>query len=125
MGSRAQAVRDVHPLRMADTPEAALRLLLAPGADVQATLQRAGAELAAHHDRLGAAFHGAAARLGAELEPAALQKAFGSADPAQQWALYGQLWQGMGLAPGQPWASGFAEAAALHLAAVYDELGKT
>ncbi len=125
MGSRAHAVREVNPLRMAATPEAALRLLLAPGADVQATLQRAATELVAHQDRLTAAFRGAAARMAEEMAPAALEKALGQTDPAQLWALYTQLWQGLGLAPGQPWATGFAEAAALHLATAYDDLGKT
>ena len=47
-----------------------------------------------------------------------------AARAAQRWALYQGLWQGMGLAPGQPWSEGFAEAALLHLAAAYDAQGK-
>jgi type VI secretion system FHA domain protein len=127
LGSRAPALhagREVNPLRLAATPEAALRLLLAPGADVQVPLQRAATELMAHQDRLSAAFRGATARMGQEMAPAALEQALGRADPAQLWALYTQLWAGLGLTPGQPWPTGFVEAAALHLATAYDELGK-
>ena len=135
IGSRAPAllaVRDVNPLRMAATPEAALRLLLRPGADVQAPVQRATAELAAHDARLMAAFRSAATRLGDEMAPASLEAALprtrgaelDASYKAALWDLYSQLWQGIGLAPGQPWAQGFLEAAMLHLAAAYDEQGK-
>ncbi len=126
LGSRAPALhaaREVNPLRLAATPEAALRLLLAPGADVQAPLQRAATELVAHQDRLSAALRAATARIGQEMAPAALEQALGRTDPAQLWALYTQLWAGLGLAPGQPWEAGFVEAAALHLATAYDDLG--
>jgi len=137
IGSRApalQAVRDVNPLRLAATPEAALLALLAPGEDSAAPLQRAGAELAAHPQRLLAAFGGATQRLGEEIAPDALQAALptsGAAETAAQqqarhaqlWALYTQVWRGMGLAPGQPWPQAYAEAAALHLAAAYDAQG--
>jgi type VI secretion system FHA domain protein len=127
VGSRAPALhagREVNPLRLAATPEAALRLLLAPGADVQVPLQRAATELVAHQDRLSAAFRGAMARMGQEMAPAALEQALGGNDPEQLWALYTQVWAGLGLAPGQPWPIGFVEAAALHLATAYDDLGK-
>jgi type VI secretion system FHA domain protein len=137
MGSRApalQAVRDVNPLRLAATPEAALLALTAPGTDSTAPLQRAAAELARHPQRLLAAFNAATQRLGEEIAPAALQAALpapsAAETPAQQqarhaqlWALYTQVWQGMGLAPGQTWPQGFVEAAGLHLAAAYDAQG--
>lgn len=145
IGSRAPAlgaVRELNTLRLAPTPEAALLALLAPGSDAAATLQRATDELAAHQARLLAAFRGAATRLGEEIAPNALQAALGAAAPAasqqaqpaeqaqqaqqaQLWALYTQIWQSLGLAPGQPWAQGFQEAALMHLAAVYDETSKT
>ena len=133
IGSRAPAllpVRDVNPLRLAASPEAALLALLAPGADVDAPLRRAATELASHQTRLMAAFRAAASRLGQDMAPASLQAALGaggmqgSAPQAQLWALYTQLWQGQGLAPGQTWEQGFLEAALLHLAAAYDEPGK-
>jgi predicted component of type VI protein secretion system len=131
MGSRAPAllpVREVNPLRLAATPEAALRALLAPGSNVEAPLQRTAAELAAHQDRMMAAFRGAATRLGEEMSPASLEKALGAstgmAPAARLWELYLQLWQGIGLASDQPWTKGFVEAALLHLAAAYDEHGK-
>jgi len=139
IGSRAPAllaVRDVNPLRLAHTPEAALLALLAPGADAAAPLQRAAAELASHQRQLLAAFRGAAQKLGEEIAPDALQAALpaaGAADTAAQqqarqahlWALYSHVWQGMGLAPGQPWSQGFLEAALLHLATAYDASGTT
>jgi predicted component of type VI protein secretion system len=131
MGSRAPAllpVRDVNPLRVARTPEAALQALLAPGVDPQQPLQRAAAELAAHQDRLLAAFQGATQRLGEEMAPESLDAAVAgtgdAARTAQRWELYKGLWQGLGLAADQPWSQGFAEAALLHLAAAYDAQGK-
>lgn len=137
IGSRApalQAVRDVNPLRLAATPEAALLALLAPGADTTRPLQRAAAELAAHPQRLLGAFRKATQRLGEDIAPDALQAALpaaaGTETPSQQqarharlWALYTQVWQSLGLAPGQAWPQGFAEAAALHLASAYDDPG--
>ena len=144
IGSRAPAlaaVRELNTLRLAATPEAALQALLALGADATATVQRAADEVAAHQARLLAAFRAAAVRLGEEIAPASLQSALGATAPtpaatpapaltptpsqqAQLWALYTQVWQGLGLAPGQPWAQGFQEAALMHLAAAYDEAGK-
>ncbi|CAD5369876.1 FHA domain-containing protein [Rubrivivax sp. A210] len=131
IGSRSPAlvpVRELNPLRVARSPEAALLALLAPGVDAQQPLQRAAAELAAHQDRLLAALAGATQRLGEELAPDSLDAAVAGSDEAaraaQRWALYTGLWQGMGLAPGRPWSEGFAEAARLHLAAAYDEQGK-
>jgi type VI secretion system FHA domain protein len=131
IGSRAPAlvaVREVNLLRVASSPEAAVNALLAPGADVAGPLQRAASELSAHQDRLMAAFRGAALRLGEELAPDSLDAAVGgsggAAQTAQRWELYKSLWQGLGLAPGQPWSKGFLEAALLHLAASYDEQGK-
>ena len=138
IGSRAPAllaVRDVNPLRLAATPEAALRTLLAPGARPEVPLQRAATELAAHQDRVLAAFRAAAVQLGQEIAPEALEAALPTITPlgdnaAQQqarqarlWTLYTQLWQGMGLAPGQAWSTGFVEAAQLHLATAYDAPG--
>lgn len=133
IGSRAPALgalRELNALRLAATPEAALLALLAPGTDAAATLQRAGDELAAHQARLLSAFRTAGTRLGEEIAPASLQQALGAATPstaqqAQLWALYTQVWQGLGLATGQPWAQGFQEAALMHLAAAYDDTGKT
>jgi predicted component of type VI protein secretion system len=132
IGSRAPAlgaVRELNALRLAATPEAALQALLAPGTDAAVTVQRAAEELAAHQARLLSAFRSAGTRLGEEIAPASLQQALGAATPstaqqAQLWALYTQVWQGLGLAPGQPWAQGFQEAALMHLAAAYDEAGK-
>jgi type VI secretion system FHA domain protein len=128
IGSRSpalQPVRDVNPLRLAATPEAALKALLAPGASVEVPLQRAAAELAAHQDRMMAAFRAAATQLGEEISPTALQQALPGADDdehkARLWELYTQLWQGIGLASGQPWSKGFLEAALLHLAVAYDQ----
>lgn len=134
IGSRAPAtlgaMRDLNALRLAPTPEAALAALLAPGCDAATTLQRATEELAAHQARLLSAFRAAATRLGEEVAPASLQAALGAATPsaaqqAELWTLYTQVWQSLGLAPGQPWAQGFQEAALMHLAAAYDEAGKT
>jgi predicted component of type VI protein secretion system len=141
IGSRAPAlvpVRELNPLRLAATPQAALLALMAPGADAEAALQRAAAELAAHQKRLMAAFRGAATRLGQEMAPASLAQALGlatadaagaartagAAEQARLWQLYGQLWQGLGLAAGQPWEQGFLEAALMHLAAAYDDPAK-
>jgi type VI secretion system FHA domain protein len=131
IGSRSpalQPVRDVNPLRLAATPEAALKALLAPGTQVEAPLQRAAAELAAHQDRMMAAFRAAATQLGEEMSPAALQAALpGTEDDehkARLWDLYTQFWQGIGLTPGLPWPKGFLEAALLHLAAAYDQPAK-
>ncbi len=128
IGSRSpalQPVRDVNPLRLATTPEAALRALLAPGAQVEAPLQRAAAELATHQDRMMAAFRTAASQLGEEMAPPALLAALPGPDDdehkARLWDLYTQLWQGIGLTPGLPWPKGFLEAALLHLAAAYDQ----
>jgi predicted component of type VI protein secretion system len=131
IGSRAPAlgaVRELGTLRLAATPEAALQALLAPGADAAAPVQRAAEELAAHQARLLAAFRGAAGRLGEDIAPASLQAALGATaaaptgpQQAQLWALYTQVWQSLGLAPGQGWAQGFQEAALLHLAAAYDD----
>ncbi len=131
LGSHAPAlapVRDMNPLRRAASPEGALAGLLAPGADAEAALQRAGADLAAHQERLLAAYRGAATRLGEAMAPAALEKALGertgTAPAARLWEMYTQIWHGLGLAPGQPWPQGFVEAALLHLAAAYDEQNK-
>lgn len=131
IGSRAPAlgaVRELGTLRLAATPEAALQALLAPGADAAAPVQRAAEALVAHQARLLAAFRGAAGRLGEDIAPASLQAALGTAaappsalQQAQLWALYTQVWQSLGLAPGQGWAQGFQEAALMHLAAAYDE----
>ncbi|MBA4176413.1 MAG: type VI secretion system-associated FHA domain protein TagH [Leptothrix sp. (in: Bacteria)] len=137
IGSRApalQAVRDVNPLRLAATPEAALLALLAPGARPEVPLRRAAAELTAHEQRMLAAFRHAAQQLGEEIAPEALEAALptssGSdaaarlqARQARLWTLYTQVWQGMGLAPGLAWSQGFVEAAQLHLATAYDKPG--
>ena len=133
IGSRAPALgagREPNALRLATTPEAALEALLAPGADAAVTVQRAADEVAPHQARRLSAFRTAALRLGEEITPASLQQALGAATPsaaqkARLWALYKQLWQGLGMAPGQPWAQGFQEAALMHLAANYDEAGET
>lgn len=130
LGSHAPAlvpVRDSSPLRRAASTEAALVALLAPGAEVDAVLQRTGLDLAAHEHRLLDAFRAAAEKLGAVMAPAALEKALGErtgmAPAAQLWDLYTQLWHDLGLAPGLPWQQGFVDAALLHLATAYDEHG--
>jgi predicted component of type VI protein secretion system len=128
LGSRApalQAVRDANPLRLAATPEAALLALLAPAANPEAPLQRTAAELLAHQGRVMAAFRSAAERMGKDMAPGSLEAVLpGDADSEQAarlWQLYTQLWQGMGMAPDQPWSAGFVEAALMHLSAAYDE----
>jgi hypothetical protein len=60
------------------------------------------------------------------LAPEALQAALPAGGspavmPAQLWSLYQVLWDSLGLAPGQGWTAGLAEAAQQHLAAAYDE----
>jgi type VI secretion system FHA domain protein len=131
IGSRApalQAMREAHPLHLAASPEAALLGLLAPGTDAAVALGSVATELATHQERLLTAFRSAVARLGTEMAPASLERAMpGPSDAehkARLWDLYGTLWRGIGLAPGQPWTEGFLEAALLHLAAAYDVHGK-
>lgn len=135
IGSRATAlgaVRELSPLRLANSPEAALLMLLAPGANAGVAVQAAAAELAAHQGRLLKAFRDAAQRLGEDIAPASLEAALGAARPgetpaqhqARLWGLYTQVWQGLGLAPGEAWSQGFLEAALLHLASAYDKVPK-
>ena len=69
-----------------------------------------------------AAYRGAVQRLADDLAPGTLVQALPTADAARHWALYGSLWQRLGLvSEDAPWPAGFVEAALLHLAAAYDQ----
>lgn len=121
IGSRRQvALRAASPLQLADSTEAALLALLA-GAPGPAMAQ-AAADLARHQEQLLAAYRGAVQRLAEDLAPTTLAQALPGADAARHWALYGTLWQRLGLvADDAPWPAGMVEAALLHLAAAYDQ----
>lgn len=121
IGSRRQAaLRAASPLQLADSTEAAVLALLA-GAPGPAMAQ-ATADLARHQDQLLTAYRGAVQRLAEDLAPATLAQAVPDADAARHWALYGTLWQRLGLvADDAPWPAGMVEAALLHLAAAYDQ----
>lgn len=121
IGSRRQAaLRAASPLQLAESTEAALLALLA-GAPGPAMAQ-ATADLARHQDQLLAAYRGAVQRLAEDLAPTTLAQAQPGADAARHWALYGTLWQRLGLAADDaPWPAGMVEAALLHLAAAYDQ----
>ncbi|MBT9487374.1 MAG: type VI secretion system-associated FHA domain protein TagH [Rubrivivax sp.] len=121
IGSRRQAaLRAASPLQLADSSEAALLALLAstPGP----AMAQATADLARHQDQLLAAYRGAVQRLAEDLAPATLAQSLPGADAARHWALYGTLWQRLGLVSDDaPWPAGMVEAALLHLAAAYDQ----
>jgi type VI secretion system FHA domain protein len=121
VGSRRAADwRTGASLRLADSTEDALLALLAR--NDAAPLAQAADALAVHEARLVEAARGALQRLGDDLAPAPLAAALSAPDPARQWALYGRLWQRLGLvAADADWAAGFAAAGWLHLAASYDE----
>lgn len=123
LGSRAQAAPgpEAHPLRKAATAEAALLAAASPAQ----LLEEAAAAARAHDERLVQAFAAASKRLAQQLSPASLKAGVPdlpqpSAD--QYWTAYEAVWDNLGLAPGQPWVQGFAEAARLHLGAALDDL---
>jgi type VI secretion system protein ImpI len=123
LGSRAQAAPgpEAHPLRKAASAEAALLAAASPAQ----LLEEAAAAARAHDERLLQAFAAASKRLAQQLSPASLKAGVPdvpqpSAD--QYWTAYEAVWDNLGLAPGQPWVQGFAEAARLHLGAALDDL---
>ena len=123
LGSRAQAAPgpESHPLRKAASAEAALLAAASPAQ----LLEEAAAAARAHDERLLQAFAAASKRLAQQLSPASLKAGVPdvpqpSAD--QYWTAYEAVWDNLGLAPGQPWVQGFAEAARLHLGAALDDL---
>lgn len=123
LGSRAQAAPgpESHPLRKAASAEAALLAAASPAQ----LLEEAAAAARAHDERLLQAFAAASKRLAQQLSPASLKAGVPdvpqpSAD--QYWTAYEEVWDNLGLAPGQPWVQGFAEAARLHLGAALDDL---
>ena len=123
LGSRAPAAPgpEASALRQAATAEAALLASAAPAH----LLEQAAAEARAHDERLVKAFTTASKRLAQQLSPAALQAGVPDVPPAtavQFWAAFETVWDNLGLAPGQPWVQGFAEAARLHLGAALDDL---
>lgn len=127
LGSRAPVAgsADVNPLRAAATAEAALLALLAAGQSPAQLLERSAQEARAHEERLLRAFSTASKRLAQQVCPASLQAGLldvPAPTPEQRWEALQLVWDNLGLAPGQPWVAGFAEAARLHLAAALDDL---
>lgn len=124
IGARPPAVLDgePNPLRLAGESAQAMYALLTH-ADPGAAVAQACSDLLQHQERLLDAVDTAADRMGRTLAPQAFERAIGSAstaDAARCWALYLEIWQRMGLPAGQPWAEGFAEALARHLALAYE-----
>lgn len=124
IGARPPAVLDgePNPLRLSGESAQAMYALLTH-ADPGAAVAQACADLLQHQERLLDAVDTTAERLGRTLAPQAFERAIGSAstaDAARCWALYLEIWQRMGLPAGQPWAEGFAEALARHLALAYE-----
>jgi predicted component of type VI protein secretion system len=123
LGSRTPSAPgpEASPLRKAATAEAAL--LAAPSAAL--LLEQGAAEVRAHEERLVKAFATASKRLAQQVSPASLQAGVPDLPPPtpeQYWAAFEAVWENLGLAPGQPWVQGFAEAARLHLGAALDDL---
>ncbi|MEK8049002.1 type VI secretion system-associated FHA domain protein [Ideonella sp. DXS22W] len=111
-----------NPLRLAGDSAQALYALLSQ-TDPGAAVAQAAGDLLQHQERLLDALDTATERMGRTLAPQAFERAIGSAstaDAARCWALYLEIWQRMGLPAGQPWAEGFAEALARHLALAYE-----
>lgn len=124
IGARPAAVLDgePNPLRLAGESAQAMYALLTH-ADPGAAVAQACNDLLQHQERLLDAVDTTAERMGRTLAPQAFERAIGSAstaDAARCWALYLEIWQRMGLPAGQPWAEGFAEALARHLALAYE-----
>ncbi|MDT7835622.1 type VI secretion system-associated FHA domain protein TagH [Aquabacterium sp. OR-4] len=124
IGARPPAVLDgePNPLRLAGESAQAMYALLTH-ADPGAAVAQACSDLLQHQERLLDAVDASAERMGRTLAPQAFERAIGSAstaDAARCWALYLEIWQRMGLPAGQPWAEGFAEALARHLALAYE-----
>jgi predicted component of type VI protein secretion system len=123
LGSRTPVAPgpEAHPLRKAASAEAAL---LAASSPAQ-LLEEAAAAARAHDERLVQAFAAASRRLAQQLSPASLQSGLPDDPPPTDgacWAAFEAVWDNLGLAVGQPWVHGFAEAARLHLGAALDDL---
>lgn len=123
LGSRTPpSVRpDDHPLRKAASAEEALLAAASPAQ----LLEEAAAAARLHDERLVQAFAAASRRLAQQLSPASLQAGLPDVPPVTAeacWAAFQAVWDNLGLAPGQPWVNGFAEASRLHLGAALDDL---
>lgn len=123
LGSRAPAAPGPGAplLHRAATAESALLTATAPAQ----VLEEAAAQARAHDERLVKAFAAASQRLAQQLSPASLQAGVADVPPPTAdalWAAFETVWDNLGLAPGQPWVQGFAEAARLHLGAALDDL---
>jgi hypothetical protein len=123
LGSRAPTAPgpQASPLHKAATAEAALLAATSPAQ----LLEQGAAEVRAHDERLVQAYATASKRLAQQLSPASLQASLPDhprPTAEQQWAAFEAVWDNLGLAPGQPWVHGFAEAARLHLGAALDDL---
>jgi hypothetical protein len=108
-------------LRQAATAELALLSATSPAQ----VLEEAAVLARAHDERLVQAFATASKRLAQQLSPASLQAGVPDLLPRAaelHWAAFEAVWDNLGLAPGQPWVQGFAEAARLHLGAALDDL---
>ena len=127
IGSRqsvATPLRVADPLRAAANAEAALLELISGANDAPSAVQRSLRSLRTHQDQLLSAFEQTLRSLAAQVEPAAIESVLGQgadAKPAQLWALYLTLWDGMGRSPRGAWADAFRDAALQHLAAAYDD----
>jgi type VI secretion system FHA domain protein len=127
LGSRAPSAPGpgASPLRTAASAEAALLAALSAGQSPAQVLEQGAAEVRAHEERLVQAFAAASKRLAQQLSPVSLQAGLPDMPPPtpeQCWAALESVWENLGLAPGQPWVHGFAEAARLHLGAALDDL---
>lgn len=123
LGSRAPTApgAQASALHKAATAEAALIAAASPAQ----VLEQAAAEVRGHDERLVQAFAAASKRLAQQVSPASLQASVPDHPPPtaeQHWAAFEAVWDNLGLAPGQPWVQGFAEAARLHLGAALDDL---
>lgn len=127
LGSRAPSGPgpDANALRTAASAEAALLAALTAGQSPAQLLEHAAAEVHAHDERLVKAFATASKRLAQQVSPASLQAGLPDLPPPTAelcWDAFQAVWDNLGLAPGQPWVQGFAEAARLHLGAALDDL---
>ncbi len=127
LGSRAPSAPgpDANALRTAASAESALLAALAAGQSPAQLLEHAAAEVRAHEERLVKAFATASKRLAQQVSPVSLQAGLPDLPPPTAelcWDAFQAVWDNLGLAPGQPWVHGFAEAARLHLGAALDDL---
>lgn len=126
LGSRAAAgAAESQALRAAASAEAALLERLNAGVSPAQLLEQSAQEARSHDERLLRAFATASKRLAQQLSPASLEAGLPDLpEPTAEarWEALQCVWENLGLAPGQPWVAGFAEAARLHLAAAFDDL---